>query len=189
MSRGYLLASLALVVGAHAAQARVRSGTRARFLGWHPDSTEFAYAFDHRFNGKPVDRVHHIKRVDRSGRAKGVRFDGGVPERVLRLRFVIQELPGRRTDRYTQRFRVDNALSIRVALDVRSTGLGYSVWRDFTDDRPAERIIGGAFKEVWTEFDARVYRSPDGRWLAIVLRMATPYAEDAWVEGVRTRRL
>jgi hypothetical protein len=165
-------------------------GYTAHFYGWHPDSHEFSYSMAEHRRSKPVKRRYYMKSTRiKSGPknvARGKTIRGSVPRRARELGYQINQLKEQRLSNFVQAFIVGPGLTLRIVLELRGDTLGYTA---FLDDamKPgdAERLIGGHFKEVWTEFEADVYLSPDKKWVAVFLRMKTPYKQQSWVEGLR----
>jgi len=56
---------------------------------------------------------------------------------------------------------------------------------DTTSKDKEKKLLEGVFEEIWTTFDARVFRSPNKRWVAIQMMMSTPSRNNQWFEGLR----
>jgi len=162
-------------------------GYKARFYGWHPQSLDFAYAIEeHRAQKAPRARYYMKQTRDAKQVMTGKTFGGSVPRRARQNGYRTTEIEGQRLSPFVQAFIVAPGRTLRIVLELRGDRLGYSaLLDDVTKPGEPTRLIGGHFKEVWTDFDARVFRSPDGNWVAVVLNMATPYKQQAWVEGLR----
>ena len=189
-SGGSLAALIALMaLGAlapRAALAQIRPGYEARFLGWNPDSSDFAYVRTRIWRRGTRRDYSFVKRTSPSGVAQPLRLSGSILDRAVRLEYRSEAVDGHRLSPYVQVFTVGVGKTLRVVLEVKRQRLAYAVYLDRAD-RPGdpERLIGGTFDEVWTEFEAAAWISPDRQWVVVMLRMSTPFEVDAWVEGVR----
>ena len=161
-------------------------GDRIEFLGWSPDSKDFAFArIRTRPNGR-VRRTYLMKRTSPSGVAQPLRLDQSVTERVRRKGYTSIEVTGRRLSDYEQVFAVRAGKQLRVALEVNRRGLSYSLYLDDnTGAEEPEHLLRGYFRELWTSVDGRVFLSPDGSWAVVLLSLSTPFRTHAWVQGVR----
>ena len=171
-----------------------RPGFTARFLGWNPDSSDFAFVLTHHRrarNGRgmrtPKDGFF-MKRVSPSGVAQPMKLRTSVRARAQARGYATTRVPGQRLSPYVQAFPMGDGLTVRVELRVGKRRLYYAYWLDdVTRPGVPARLLRGYLKEVWTDFDAQVYRSPDGAWIAVIVVMKTPYRIDARVDGVRIR--
>ena len=183
--RGLFIVVCVLVSMTATAQQKV--GSTGEFLGWHPKSETFAYTLTTRSHYEPTRVTSFMKRVTKKGtRAQRLAYAGSVRERIRAEKFVLPPaIRGHRTSDYVQSFALTDFKRLRVVLDVGSKRLGYTVWLDDLDGRQDNRrLIGGWFDELWTGLDARVFPSPNGEWVAIVLTMETNFRTLTWVEGV-----
>lgn len=176
---------VALLLPAVAAGASDLPGPEARFLGWNPDSTDFAYVVTAMRGG----RVHEgwfLKGVSKGGIATPSSCRGPVRDRVKMLHYVTNEVRGQRLSPYVQAFLVGDGRTLRVALEVGPRRLTWSVWLDDAA-RPGEsqRLLRGYFDELWTDLAARVFLAPDRRWAAVLVEVSTSYRRDTQVAGVR----
>ncbi len=156
-------------------------GPRGEFLGWQPDSTRFAYRL---YEGRRD--TYFLKKIMPGGVARAERYNGSVRDLIKRKGFLTTTLEGQRLSHTVQAFIVAPGKTLRVVLEVGRRRLSYSMWLDdVTKPGAPTRLRKGYFKEVWSDFVASAYPSPDGKWVAVVLQMSTPWAMDTWVEGVR----
>lgn len=169
--------------------AGARPGVQARFLGWNPDSSDFAYVLTTVRRTGPPREAWFMKGVSPTGRAVGKACKGPVGTWVRTHGYRAEEVRGQRVSDYVYAFDLGGGRTVRVVLEVGAARLTYSVWLDDVE-RPgdSERLLRGYFDELWTEFAARLYLAPDRRWAAVVIDLGTPYRTDAWVEGVRLAR-
>ena len=187
-----LLTGLALLL-CQGASAQDRPGHTGRFLGWSPDSSEFAYSISHHRRARWRQQMrepkvrYFLKRVSPSGVAQPRRLRASVPERVRQLGYKTRglELERQKLSPLVQTFFVGHGRTLRLELQVGKRSLSYSYWLDdATRSGEPRRLMSGYLKEVWTDFEARAFLSPDGKWVALVLSMATPYRSAARAEGV-----
>jgi len=159
-------------------------GTVGEFMGWNPASTEFAYRLHHHSKGASA----WMKRTSPSGVAQKLRVKGGIAVRMRRQGAATRELKGQRLSTFVQAFIVGPGITLRVVLELGKRKLHYTMWLDDAS-RPGQpkRLLIGYFKEIWTDFSARVFPSPDGKWVAVQLTMSTPYRIQTWFEGVQVR--
>ncbi len=162
-------------------------GFTSAFLGWNPDSTDFAYVFTRLRDGMEST---FLKAVNDSGRAVAKPCKGGVRRRAKELQYVIEEVRGQRLSSVVQAFAIAAGKTLRVVVELSGDRLWYSVWLDDVN-RPGEpsRLSKGYFDELWTGVNARVFPAPNRQWAVVVLELTTPYRVESWVEGVRLRGL
>lgn len=174
------------VIGQTQTLAAERLGDSAVFLGWSPDSRDFAWRATRYSRVKGRRTVSFMKRTTKGRIAERRPYKYSVPLRTQKKSYVVNEVQGSRQGPFEQLFPLGKDGLLTVRLDVRKRKLGYTIFlKPLGASGDGKRMIGGVFDELWTEFDARVYRSPDGNWVAVMLSMSTPYRSDVWVEGIR----
>ncbi len=189
-----MIATLLSLMVCSSASAQEKPGFTARFLGWSPDSDDFAYVLTHhrrrpnRPGMRPPKDLYFMKRTSPSGVSQAMRLRSSVSARVTARGYQVSRVKGRRLSPFVNAFPVGNGRTLRVVLRLSKRRLWYDVWLDdVTRPGNPERLLRGFLKEVWTDFDTEAYMSPDRNWATIVFRMATPYRTNARVEGVRIR--
>ena len=161
-------------------------GVSAVFLGWHPDSSDFAWRATKLSKTRERRTISYMKRITTGLIAERRPYRYSVPMRTEKKAYVIDEIAGERLSTFEQVFTVANDHRLRVRLNIHKKRLGYTMYIErISEPNSRRRAIGGVFDELWTEFKARVFRSPDSKWVAVMLLMATPYRSDVWVEGLR----
>lgn len=194
VSTARTLAILLPLMAASTGVCQQRPGFTAHFLGWNPDSSDFAYILRHHRRARfgkgmrtPRDR-YFMKRTSRSGVAQRMALKHSVSARVKARRYAVIPVTGQRLSPFVQAFPMGNGLTLRFQLEVGKRRLSYAYWLDDVT-RPGEprRLLRGYLDEVWTDIEATVYRSPDRAWVTVLLAMSTPYRSEARVEGMRIR--
>ena len=161
-------------------------GVSAVFLGWHPDSSDFAWRATKVSKTRERRTVSYMKRITSGLIAERRPYRYSVPMRTEKKAYVIDEIAGERLSTFEQVFTVATDHRLRVRLNIHKKRLGYTMYMErISEPNSRRRAIGGVFDELWTDFTARVFRSPDGKWVAVMLLMSTPYRSDVWVEGLR----
>ena len=173
----------------HSAASAERAGTHAVFLGWNPDSADFAWRATKVSKSGERRTVSYMKRISKGFIAERRPYRYSVPIRTQKKAYVEHEVESVRVGPMEQAFEVIPGRRLRVKLDIHKRRLGYTIYIGDTGQPDTERrAIGGVFDELWSDFSARVFLSPDRKWVAVMLFMTTPYRSDVWVEGLRVER-
>ncbi|HIA04676.1 MAG TPA: hypothetical protein EYN66_22745, partial [Myxococcales bacterium] len=101
--------------------ARAQDGTdyKASFLGWSPDSREFAYILTRYRQKKAPKSFSYMKKISpKRRRAVGRFFKGSVRSRAVQRGFQIHSLPVQKISAYEHRFDVGKGRTLRVVLNV-----------------------------------------------------------------------
>jgi hypothetical protein len=113
-------------------------------------------------------------------------FKGSVRERVIQRGFQIHSIPAQKISDYEHHFDVGKGRTLRILLEIGRRRLSYSIWVDDPSAKKhSKRIMRGFFKEFWSNLLPQLYRSPNGKWVTLILTMSTPFRSRIWVEGIR----
>jgi hypothetical protein len=188
MARIGIVLVLAMSTAVPIASGKVLPGDTAKILGWHPKSTDLAYAIVRHRPGKRNTTAHYMKWAGNYRKSRTKHYRGSIPRRVKRLGYTYDLIKGQRLSDTVRAFTISVGRTLRVVLNVGKRRLSYTVWLDFAD-RPGQskRMAHDNLRELWTDFDVQVSLSPDKKWAALAFEMRDPFRTGAWVELIRLK--